>query len=167
MIGRPSVMLTPESSCHCRCRIDLEAEQLDRDVPLVVIHRDHGVILPGAQLHEHGVAGHGPDHVEAVGDGLRDRRRGNVDILPAEQAALAGMRIERGDRDLRPRDAHRGSASWVRSITRRSRSGVRRDGTSCSATWVETWLTRMLPCASSITEPRTPVSAASISVWPG
>jgi hypothetical protein len=31
---------------------------------------------------------------------------------------------------------------------------------------VVTWLTRMLPCASSITDPETPVSAASISVWP-
>ena len=39
----------------------------------------------------------------------------------------------------------RRSASLVRSITRRSRSGVRRFGTSSSATWVETWLTRMLP----------------------
>ncbi len=29
----------------------------------------------------------------------------NIDILPAEQAAFAGMRVERRDRDLRPRDA--------------------------------------------------------------
>ena len=37
-------------------RVDLEAEQLDRDVALVVVVGDHGVVLAGAQLHEHGVA---------------------------------------------------------------------------------------------------------------
>ncbi len=38
-IGRPRVMLTPERSMpFAGCGIDLEAEQLDRDMPLVVIH---------------------------------------------------------------------------------------------------------------------------------
>ena len=55
----------------------------------------------------------------------------------------------------------------MRSMTRRRRSGVRRFGTSSRATWVVTWLTRMLPWASIMTDPRTPVSSASISVWPG
>ena len=85
--------------------IDLEAQQLDRDMPLIVIHGDDGVVLAGAQLDEDGVAGDRADDIEPVFDRLGDRRRGNVDILPAEQAAFAGMRIERRDRDFRPRDA--------------------------------------------------------------
>ena len=102
MIGRPSVMLTPESVVQrAGRRIDLEAEQLDRDVPLVVVHGDHGVVLAGAQLDEDGVAGHRADHVEAVGDRFGDRRRGDVDVLPAEQPAFARMRVERRDGDRR------------------------------------------------------------------
>ena len=83
----------------------------------------------------------------------------DVDVLPAEQPALAGVRVERGDGDAAARRC-RGRAAPRASgrCTRRSRSGVSRFGTSSSATWVVTWLTRMLPCASSITEPRTPVS---------
>ena len=112
MIGRPSVMLTPDSSSHLPVAgIDLEAEQLDRDVTLVVIHGDHRVVLAGAQLHEDGVARHRPDHVEPARDRFRDHRRRDVDVVAAEQAALAGMRIERRDGDAlaarmpRPRSA--------------------------------------------------------------
>ena len=53
--------------------IDLEAQQLDRDVSLVVVHGDDGVILAGAQLDEDGIAGDRPDHIEPVGNGLCDR----------------------------------------------------------------------------------------------
>ena len=106
MIGRPERDVDARQRLPAAGRgIDLEAEQLDRDVPLVVIHRDHRVELAGAQLDEDGVARHRADHVEAVGDRLGDGRRRDVDILPAEQPALAGMRIERRDGDLRPRDA--------------------------------------------------------------
>src|ERR1700722_3229141 len=46
--------------------VDGEAEQLHRDVPLVVIHRDHGVELLRPQLHKHRVAGHSPMNVVAL-----------------------------------------------------------------------------------------------------
>ena len=73
MIGSPSVMFTPESVIPRAGRgIDLEAEQLDRDVSLVVVVRDHRVVLAGAQLDEHRVARHRPDHIAA---GLRPPRR--------------------------------------------------------------------------------------------
>ena len=169
MIGRPSVMLTPRQRVPAAGRgIDVEAEQLDRDVPLVVVHGDHGVVLAGAQLDEHGIAGHRADHVEAVGDrSARSSASLTSMSCAAEQAAFAGMRVQRRDGDpARARCRDRASASWVRSMTRRSRSGVSRFGTSSSATCVVTWLTRMLPWASIITEPRAPVSSASISVWP-
>src|ERR1700751_503274 len=38
--------------------IDFEAEQLDRNVSLVVIYGDHGVVLTGTQFHEYGVSRH-------------------------------------------------------------------------------------------------------------
>src|SRR4051794_20816171 len=69
-------------------RIDGEAQQLDRDVPLVVVHGDHGVELAGVQLHEDGVAGNRPNHVEAIGDALLDHRCADVDVLAAEQPAF-------------------------------------------------------------------------------
>src|SRR4051794_37539352 len=71
-------------------RIDGEAQQLDRDVPLVVVHGDHGVELAGVQLHEDGVAGNRANHVEAFGDALLDHRCADVDVLAAEQPAFTG-----------------------------------------------------------------------------
>src|SRR3954452_15385639 len=68
-------------------RIDGEAQQLDRDVPLVVVHGDHGVELAGVQLHEDGVAGNRTNHVEAIGDAPLDHRCADVDVLAAEQPA--------------------------------------------------------------------------------
>src|SRR5439155_15751019 len=85
--------------------IDLEAEQFYRNVPLVVIHRDHRIELAGAQLDEDGVPRHRPDDVEAVINRLSESRRRDVDILPPEQPALTGMWIERRNGDLGPRDA--------------------------------------------------------------
>ena len=58
------------------------------------------------------------------------------------------------------------SAAAVSTTTRLSRSGVSRSGTLRSAVWVETWLTRVSPCASIITESAAPVRSASSSVWP-
>ena len=98
-------MLTPDSARHSGGRIDVEAEQLHRDVALVVVHRDHGVELPCAQLDEHRVARHRAADVQPVGTALLDHRRGDLDVLPPEQAALAGVRIERRHRDARRGDA--------------------------------------------------------------
>ena len=74
MIGRPSVMLTPDSAASAGRRIDVEAQQLDRDVPLVVVHRHHRVVLPAAQLDEHGVARNRAAHVHPLGAALLHHR---------------------------------------------------------------------------------------------
>ena len=55
-IGRPSVTLTPLMAPRRRFSVDVEAEQLDRDVAPIVEHGDDGVELLRAQLDEHGVA---------------------------------------------------------------------------------------------------------------
>ena len=100
MIGRPSVMLTPgEVVPLAGRRIDLEPEQLDRDVSLVVVVRDDRVVLAGAQLDENRVARHRPDDVASRRDRFFDDRCGNVDVVPPEQPAFAGMWVQRGDGD--------------------------------------------------------------------
>ena len=96
MIGRPRVMLTPERSSHLAGRrIDLEAEQLHRDMHLVMVHGDHCVVLAGAQLDKDRIARDRPRHVQTVRHSFGDSRLGDVDVLPAEQAAFARMGIER------------------------------------------------------------------------
>ena len=51
-------------------------------------------------------APNGPDDVDAGASGLGDRRRDDLDLLAAEQAVLAGMRVEPADADARRRDPH-------------------------------------------------------------
>ena len=54
---------------------------------------------------EHGVGRQRAARVDALGAQLLDRRRDDGAILVAERAVLAGMRIEPGERQARPRDA--------------------------------------------------------------
>jgi hypothetical protein len=93
-----------------------------------------------------------------------DHRGADVDVLAAEQPALAGMRVERGDRDARVGEAHveQGSLGQVDGAPQQLRR--EQPGHVSRATWVVTWLTRMSPCASSVTELFVLVSAASMSV---
>ena len=79
----------------------VEAERLDRDLTLVVEQRQHGVELPGAGAQEHGVGRKRALHRDALCLGARHGRRKNVDFLGAESAAVAGVRIKRGERDAR------------------------------------------------------------------
>ena len=125
--------------------VDREAEQLHRNVSLVVIHGDHGVELFRTQFHEDGIAGHGPVHIVPLLAQALDRRLDDIDVLPSEQAAFAGMRIERRDGDAAARNIERLERASVSDTTRLIRSGVTRFGTSSSAVWVVIWLTRILP----------------------
>ena len=115
MIGSPSVILTPDSASHRPVGgIDLEAQQLDRDVALIVIVGDDRVILTGPKLHKDRVAGHRADHVQTVRDRPGDHRSGDVDVVPPEQPALAGMGVQRRDGDAgavepQPASAHHAS----------------------------------------------------------
>ena len=52
---------------------------------------------------KHGVGAERAGHRDALRRGRIDRRLDDVDLLAAEQAAFAGMRIEAADRDLRRR----------------------------------------------------------------
>ena len=81
--------------------VDVESEQLDRNVALIVEHGDDGVELLRAQLDEHGVSRNRPGDVVALVDVLLDDRRDDQVVFLAEDAAFAGVRVERGDRQAR------------------------------------------------------------------
>src|SRR5207302_5410924 len=83
----------------------LEAERLHRDVTLVVIHRDDDVELAAAGPREERVGGKGTGDVEAVGAGRLDGGNDRVLLLVAEEALLAGVRVEPGHRDAAARSA--------------------------------------------------------------
>ena len=95
MKGRPSVMLTPRS----------KSSVFKRDQRLVVIHADRDVVAPARRGMEHRVGRHRAGDVDAGFAQRFDRGRDDLDILAADRAVLAGMRVEAGDREARPGDA--------------------------------------------------------------
>ena len=72
-------------------------------MPLVVIHGDDAVELAALARTNSVSLGSGPVDVDAGGSGAVDRRRDDVALLVAEQAAVAGVGIE-------GRDARRGAS---------------------------------------------------------
>ncbi len=82
-----------------------EGQRLDRDEGLVVIHAQGDVIGRSRRGVEHHVGGKRAASVDAVGAQPLDRRRHHVEVLLAERAGFAGVRIEAGDRQTRPRHA--------------------------------------------------------------
>jgi len=84
---------------------DAEAKELHRDVPLIVEHGDDGIELACRGFDEDCVARERADHVEAAGTKVLDDRLVYTLVLVAEDAALAGMRIECRHSDARTGDA--------------------------------------------------------------
>ena len=79
----------------------LQPQVLDRNQALVVVHRDHDIELARAGAHEDGIGRMRSTDIEPFGPRLLHRRCDLLDFLAAEQAALARMRIDAGDRDAR------------------------------------------------------------------
>ncbi len=91
----------------------LKADGLQRDMPLVMVHRHDGVIGAGQGVVEEGVIGERPGRVETLALGRDD---GGVDeglLLVAEEPVLAGMRIERRHGDSRRQAAGQGTHRLV------------------------------------------------------
>ena len=88
----------------------MKAQQLQRDMALVMVHREHGIKLTAQCADEYGIAGYRPAHVlSALAVGF-DRGGNHLGVLAAEQPAFAGVRIERGHahpRTLDPESAER------------------------------------------------------------
>jgi hypothetical protein len=82
----------------------VEIECLRRDQRLVVIHAECRVIAPPRRGMEHRVRRERSRRVDAVAAQFGDGRGDDVAVLLPEAAALAGMRVEAGDRYPRPGD---------------------------------------------------------------
>src|SRR5712691_6145850 len=70
----------------------VEAEQLGRDLALVVIHHHDAVVFTLQGLQEDRVGGDRPGAADAGGSHLLHRRTDDADLLVAEQSAFAAMR---------------------------------------------------------------------------
>jgi hypothetical protein len=80
-----------------------------------------------------------------------DRRLDDLDLLAAEQAAFAGMRIEPGNRQPRLGDSEIAlEPAQRRPPARFDQAGGERAGTSASGTWVVTGTVRSVGPASII-----------------
>ena len=73
---------------------------------------------------KHGVGAERAGDVDALGHRRIDRGLDDLDLLAAEQAAFAGMRIEAADGDLRRGDAHSLAACGGLADDRPTRSRV-------------------------------------------
>ncbi len=104
MIGRGAQERQAERHVHGV----IEVEQLHRDEALVVIERDHRVVLALAGVAEDDVGDRGPAEDGAIA-GERacacDRGLDQARFFVAEMSAFAGVRVEPGDGDARTRDA--------------------------------------------------------------
>ena len=83
----------------------IETHQLHRDLALVVVHRQHRIKRAAFGAKEDGIGREWPFDTDAVPLACLHRRRNHVDLLAAEIAAVAGVRIEPGNRDPRTREA--------------------------------------------------------------
>ena len=94
----------------------VEAGELRRDMALVVVHGNHGVEVARGGAQEDGVRRDRARDVPALGAQLLDGRLDQLGLLGAEQAVLAGVRIQARDGDVRlvPDDVARGLARQPR-----------------------------------------------------
>ena len=83
----------------------IESQQLQRDVPLVVIHRHHHVVHPLMTLHKHRIRRTGAGHLHALRPHGGHRGGDDADLFIAKQAVLPGVRVDAGDRNTRTRIA--------------------------------------------------------------
>lgn len=78
-----------------------EADGLEGDMALIVVHAHHDIVPAAQCLAEHAVRGQGTDGVDPFGPGCFDRRSDLGDLLGAEQSVLSAMGIQAGNRHPR------------------------------------------------------------------
>ena len=101
----------------------VEGQRLDRDQRLVVIHRERHVVARARGGVKQRIGRQRAARIDAVGAQALDRGRDDGDILLAERAVLAGMRVETGHHQPRPRDAEAARAGRAPRSGRSRRSG--------------------------------------------
>ena len=135
--GRPSVTLTP-------CSTPRYFTGIRPWSCVIATTRSNSPGWPGAlRARMNTVSGaNGPLRVDALGARRRDRRRDDAHLLVAEQAALAGMRVEAGDRDAR--------AGWPQRGARRVRDADRRRARASKVTASIAWRSDMWIVTSTV-----------------
>ena len=98
MMGRPSVMLTPEAVA--RFLVPVEGAYLQRDVALVMVHGNNAVELTALSLGEDTVGRYGTVNIEVAAFQFLDGRNDFLSLLPAEHTVFAAMRIQTGHADV-------------------------------------------------------------------
>src|SRR5207302_8312716 len=88
----------PDGDVHA----GIEADHLDRDVPLVVVGRDHRVELAGRCPDVDRVRRPGAGSLDSTLAGLLHGRPQPVAVLAPEQAVFPGMWVQAGYRHARP-----------------------------------------------------------------
>ena len=85
MMGRPRVTFTPLIlSQTFAARLHGKADELHGDMPLVVVHGHHRVVLLAFHFGENRIRGNRAVHVPSLVLGLLDRRRDLVDLFISE-----------------------------------------------------------------------------------
>src|SRR5262245_29552545 len=77
----------------------VEADQLGRDLALIVVHHHDAIEFALERAHEDGIRGDGSGAGNSFPSQLVHRRPDDPYLFIAEEAVLAAMRIERGDAD--------------------------------------------------------------------
>ncbi len=76
-----------------------EADQLQRDMSLIVVHGDHSIEFAALEAVEERIGRVGAACLEPLGLRGLNCRRDFIDLFAAEQAALSGMGVQPGDSD--------------------------------------------------------------------
>ncbi len=141
----------------------LDAEVLHRDQAVVVGHRDDDVELARmarrvARAHEDRVGRERAARVDALGARRLHRRRDDAQLLVAEQAAFAGVRVEAGDGDARRgrRRSARAAACAMRIVS----------STASKVTASIAWRSDMWIVTSTVAARRWPASCAPAAAAP-
>ncbi len=143
MIHRGPDDLEPEGHIHAA----LEIEQLHGNMPLIVIHADHRVILPAHRLEKNGVRSDralAPDPLRLC---VRNGGHHLFQLFGAERPMLSRVRVQSGHRDSRHIQI-RGQRVVRQPMTFPTRSRVTARTASAMETWVLTWDTVSLSLVS-------------------
>ena len=75
----------------------VKTHQFQRNLPLIMIHGDDAVDLAGLGFQKHRIRGPGTIDIQLLVLQILDGWADDLDLLHAEIAIVAGMRIERGN----------------------------------------------------------------------
>ena len=82
----------------------VESEQFQRDLTLIVVHRDDAVVVPARGCNEKRIGRPWTGRVQAIAPEAIHCRRNRRDLLGSEKSSLSRVRVQRCDSDPRRGD---------------------------------------------------------------